>query len=84
MMIRKSLTISMEVELNPGEFPDIILHPRVELRISDRNYPIWITVPFQLAGTIRSEHSTGTPGNWDAFDRRVARQILARENGSKE
>ena len=81
MMIRKSFTISTEVELTPGAFPDSTVHPLLELRISDRNYPIWITVPFQLAGSVRSEHPVQTQGAWDAFDRSVARQILAHEKG---
>ena len=69
----------MELELTAGEFPDLLLYPRLELRISDRNYPIWLTVPFQLADAVRNNHTSNVSGTWDRFDRSVARQVLAHE-----
>lgn len=79
MMIRNNSSVSMELELTAGEFPDLLLYPRLELRISDRNYPIWLTLPFQLADAVRNNHTSNVSGTWDRFDRSVARQVLAHE-----
>ena len=67
----------MELEITAGEFPDLLIYPRLELRISDRNYPIWITLPFQLADAVGNKHTFNIPGSWDRFDRSVARQVCA-------
>lgn len=79
MMIRRYCTFSLEVELTAGEFPDVLCHLPLELRISDRDYPILVTVPFQLAGTVQAEHPVSSPGCWDAFDRSMARGALVAE-----
>ena len=79
MMIRRYCTFSLEVELTAGEFPDVLCHLPLELRISDRDYPILVTVPFQLAGIVQADHPVSSPGCWDAFDRSMARGALVAE-----
>ena len=76
MMIRNSKSFALEVELTAGDFSDVMIYPQLELRISDRNYPYYVTLPFQLSGSVVNEHPAETPAFWDNFDRSVARKVL--------
>ena len=76
MMIRNSNSFALEVELTAGDFSDVMIYPQLELRISDRNYPYYVTLPFQLSGSVVNEHPAETPAFWDNFDRSVARKVL--------
>ena len=39
----------IELTLNVGEFSDVFEYIPVELRLAERNYPVYITVPFQCS-----------------------------------
>ena len=77
LMTRNGAGHSIEVELTAGEFADVMTYLPVELRMSDRNFPSWIAVPFQQAGAVKSEwpDAVDQPA-WDALNRRAARRAV--------
>ena len=77
LMTRNGAGHSIEVELTAGEFVDVMSYLPVELRMSDRNFPSWIAVPFQQAGAVKSEwpDAVDQPA-WDALNRRAARRAV--------
>lgn len=52
----KSGRSSIEVTLLPGEFNDAFVYIPLELRLSGRNAPYYLTVPFQCTGSVGSAH----------------------------
>ena len=67
---RRRLTVT----ITPGEFSGAFEYIPVTFRLSGRNYPIYGTVPFQLAGTMCANGRY--TAHQDYWDRR--NQILAR------
>ncbi len=61
------------VEITPGEFSGAMEYIRLELRLSDRNNPNWIAVPFQLRGAVEQEELTYCKSFWEDEHRRIAR-----------
>ena len=51
--------ISLKVHLTAGEFASSMVHIPVIITLSERNYPTYITVPFQREGTVEA--------NWKDF-----------------
>ena len=74
LMTREFCGHVLEIRITPGLFPASTVHIPVKLELSDRNYPFWITVPFQLAGSIRSEYPLFAPDEPDARNRLAARR----------
>ena len=74
LMTREGSGHTVEIEITPGEFPGAMTYIPVELRLSDRNFPCWIAVPFQLAGSLKSEYPAIDQHKWDRDNRRTARQ----------
>lgn len=79
MKVRNYSSFTMEIELTAGEFSDAMIYPQVELHISGRKYPLYVTVPFQLAGAVRNEYPAGTQDAWNDYDRSAARKVLVEE-----
>lgn len=80
LMTRPGAGHSIEVELTAGKFADVMTYIPIELRISDRNFPSWIALPFQRAEVVKSEWPGPEP-IWDCVNRRIARRVamLGRE-----
>lgn len=75
LMSRNGLVHSREIEITAGAFSGAFVYLQVELRISDRNFPSWAAVPFQLAGAVRSEWPEADQSYWDRKNIREARRL---------
>ena len=63
----------LDLTLNVGKFSDAFEYVPVELRLAERNYPVYITVPFQCSSM--SDINAGTPWQdmWTTKNRISAR-----------
>ena len=75
LMTKGSHVCSLEVTLHIGEFSNAFEYIPVRVNLTDRQYPSWISIPFQCRGT-----AAVIPGNnplqiyWDSLNRILARQ----------
>ena len=74
LMTKNGSKYALEVEITAGEGKEAFTYIPVKTRFSDRNCPAYLTVPFQLAGSVRSgENDVADQPSWDALNRRQAR-----------
>ena len=60
--IRYGAVSSIDVELTVGEFDGAYVYLPLAVRLSGRNYPTFVTVPFQFRGSVRATLAkTGLP-----------------------
>ena len=72
--LRYGTISSIEVELTVGEFDGGYLYLPLAVRLSGRNYPTYITVPFQRRDSVRTTHEKPDSLYWDNHDRMLARR----------
>ena len=72
--IRYGAVSSIEVELTVGEFDSAYVYLPLAVRISGRNYPTFITVPFQYRDSVRATLEKPDSLYWDNHDRMLARR----------
>lgn len=77
MLMTKSYEyFTVEMELTAGHFSDNVVHIPIEVRISDRNYPVYVTVPFQLKGSAGTEFPVPDCKKREIVERRMDRRRL--------
>ncbi len=74
LMTREFSDQMFEVEITAGTFTEPTIHIPVEVRLTDRNYPCWVAVPFQLADTMNNQYPDPDQPWWDRRNRLEARR----------
>jgi ADP-ribosylglycohydrolase len=75
LMTKNSIKYALDVEITAGPGKESFTYIPVKVRISDRNSPVYLTVPFQLAGSVKSgEYDVVEQSYYDALNRRLTRR----------
>lgn len=72
--IRYGAISSIDVELTVGEFDGAYVYLPLSVRLSGRNYPTFVTIPFQFRGSVRTTLAKTDSLYWDNHDRMLARR----------
>ena len=72
--IRYGAISSIDVELTVGEFDGAYVYLPLAVRLSGRNYPTFVTIPFQFRGSVRTTLAKTDSLYWDNHDRMLARR----------
>ena len=62
------------MELTVGEFDGAYVYLPLSVRLSGRNYPTFVTIPFQFRGSVRTTLAKTDSLYWDNHDRMLARR----------
>ena len=76
LMNRRGYTSTITVDLVVGGFKaESIEHIPIKIRLSERNYPVFVTIPFQLSGTIQNGNLEArlSQNYWDPRNMMLAR-----------
>ena len=75
LMTYNSAIRSLEVTLHIGEFSGNFEYVPLKLKLAERNYPVYLTIPFQCKGSVAANADNGNSFQicWDTTNRITAR-----------